>query len=79
MASQNKLFRIHGRKTVGGETEERIFFFREYSAKALMRRLESRFPGWEFYGEPEPLETIAPPENEPQSIAMPGSGEDEQN
>ena len=67
MAAHNQLFRIRGRRVVDGETEERVFLFREFGAKVLMRRLNERFPEWEF-DEPESVERIEPPKNEPQRI-----------
>jgi hypothetical protein len=67
VAAHNQLFRIRGRRVVDGAPEERVFLFREFGVKVLMRRLEERFPEWEF-DEPEGVEVVDPPKNEPRRI-----------
>ncbi len=67
MASQNYLYKIRGRRALGGEIEERVFLFREFSAKVFMKRLRMRFPDWEFDEEPR-LAEPTPPKTEPSRI-----------
>ncbi|MAE71374.1 MAG: hypothetical protein CME06_13015 [Gemmatimonadetes bacterium] len=67
MASQNNLYKIQGRRTLDGETEERVFLFRDFSAKVFMKRLRQRFPDWKFDGEPQ-LAEPTPPQTEPSRI-----------
>jgi len=65
--SQNHLFKIVGRRKLGDSEEERVFLFREFSAKIFMRKIRTRFPDWEFEGEPE-LAQPTPPDNAPARI-----------
>ena len=63
----NGLFQVRARRQTDGQVEEQVFIFREYGAKAFLRRMERLFPDWEVIGEPEVREPSVP-ETKPERL-----------